>query len=255
MNESNSASAVALLKSGARALRLDLSRRQIELFEAYCSRLIETNRSFNLTAFRTPEDVMQRLIVDSLSIAPYLPRDVVDPGKTVRAVDVGTGSGAPGLPLKILFPAWSFTFVESVQKKARFLSRMLEELGLEDVAVEARRAEEVAWLDRFRDAADLCFARAVAALPALIELCSPFVRSGGFLVFPKSGDVSGEIATATAAARALRVECTALTRIPVDVGLGDDRYVVIYRKVARTPEGYPRRIGLATSRPLGGSPA
>lgn len=239
------------LAADAARLGIELNRRQLKQFQSYCALLLQANQRLNLTALKTPTGVMRTLILDSLTIADALLPDLKGMNGPIRVVDVGTGAGVPGIPLKILFPRWSMLLVESVLKKAKFVREVAEALDLADVSVAHARAEEVGAMAQHRDAADLCLARAVSALPSLLELCAPLVKVGGLLVFPKSGDVKMECDSAEPAARALKVRLQQLYLVPDNVGLGKNRFVVVYRKSGSTPSAFPRRVGLATSRPIG----
>ncbi|HEX6509775.1 MAG TPA: 16S rRNA (guanine(527)-N(7))-methyltransferase RsmG [Chloroflexota bacterium] len=224
----------------------------MEKLASYCDFLLTVNERMNITALRTPHDVATVLFLDSLSVAAALRPDLLSPASSPRVFDVGSGTGAPGLPIKILFENWSLFLIESIQKKARFLEDAIARLGLADVSVLAERAEKVGADPRYRDTGDLCLARAVASLPALLELCAPLVRGGGFLAFPKSGDVDAEVESADAAAVALHTRLVRILSVPEALGLGAGRAIVLYQKLGPTPGGYPRRVGLATSRPIVG---
>ncbi len=257
MTEPVQACAAALpeLLQGAQQLDLTIDLAAQERFLAYCNLLLEANAQFNLTAVRDPAGIMRTLFLDSLSIIPFLPARIVKPAPhPVRLVDVGTGAGIPGLPLHILFPHWQVALIDSTGKKARFVRYVAQQLGLDGVTVLDQRAEEVGRSATWRDRADLCLARAVAPLATLIELCAPLVRPGGTLIFPKSGDLRGEMAQGQAAMRALRVRDPAIHPVSSHLGLGDDRKIVLLTKQGATPNGYPRRIGLAKTQPIGARP-
>lgn len=255
MTESELDEARTQLVRGAAQLGIQLTREQVARFQSYCSRLLEANQRFNLTALKTPGEVMRTLFLDSLTIVPVLPAELAHVNRTTHVADVGTGAGAPGLPLEILFPHWSLLLVESNQKKAGFVRDMAAELGLTNVSVESGRAEDIGRMGAYRDSADLCLARAVASLPALVELCAPLVKRGGLLAFPKSGDEQAELNAAAAAVTALRLGEPAVHSVPEEMGLGVNRYIVVYRKKGTTPADYPRRVGVPTSRPIGSAPA
>lgn len=245
---------MADLVSGGGKLDISLDSEQARQFVRYCETLLLATRRVNLTAVRSPAGIMHTLFLDSLTISPALPERLrlASAAHTPWVVDVGSGAGIPGIPLKIVYPHWSVELVESVGKKAGFLEMAVKEIGLGGVRVKNARAEELGRIADWRDAADLCLARAVAPLPALVELCGPLVRPGGLLAFPKSGDVMAETESAQAAAEALRVTLHHVSWVPEELGLGPDRAVVIYEKTEATPSGYPRRVGLAQVRPIGG---
>jgi 16S rRNA (guanine527-N7)-methyltransferase len=234
--------------AGATSLGLTLENDALDRFISYCAFLLDRNTTINLTGVRTPEGVMTTLCLDSLTLLAALPTGWRSAPLSV--VDIGAGAGIPGIPLKIVCPNWKLTMIESIGKKARFLQDAVEVLALPDVNVLAQRAEEVGMHGEFRDRADLCLARAVAPLPVLIELCAPFVRPGGRLLFPKSGDAEREIGSAVAAERALRVQRIDSLAVAEDLGLGSGRTVVVYEKTDSTPSAFPRRVGLARKDPI-----
>ncbi|HZU13140.1 MAG TPA: 16S rRNA (guanine(527)-N(7))-methyltransferase RsmG [Chloroflexota bacterium] len=248
MSSNSCAEAYPALSRGAELLGINLDDGQRDAFVRYCQLLLETNVHTNLTAIRDPAGVMSSLFLDALSLTAALPDGFRG---SIRCVDVGAGAGLPGLPLKIVFPDWSLTLVDSVGKKTKFLESVVRELGLSGVTVVNARAEEVGRRPAYRDRADLCVARALAAMPTLLELCAPLVRPGGLLLFPKTVGVDREVELAGEAARRLHVRLSSVDEVPGDLGLGEDRVVVVYEKTGPTPSGYPRRVGLAKSRPIG----
>ena len=242
--------ALGIVRAGAGELGLSISQFQERLFTRFCELLRETASRMNLTAHRNPETVMRFLVVDSLTLITALPPEVSAPGTALDVVDVGSGAGVPGIPLKIVRPEWRVRLIESVGKKARYLESTIQELALNDISVSCRRAEEVGRVAAWRDRADLVVARAVAPLPSLLELCSPFARPGGLLALPKGVRAAEEVTDARAAARALHLEHFRTWEVPVELELGTDRVVVLYRKSGPTPSLYPRQVGAASSRPI-----
>jgi 16S rRNA (guanine527-N7)-methyltransferase len=177
--------------------------------------------------------------------------EVLQSGRDLRLVDVGSGGGMPGLPLKIAFPNLRVTLIESVGKKAKFLQETVEQLRLDDVQVVAQRAETAARDPAHRDAYNWATARALGSLPVVIELCAPFLLPAGLLVAQRGGDLDADLTAAAPAFKALKL--WARVPIPIHVeGLSTDgrRGLIVGEKYAATPETYPRRPGLPRKRPL-----
>lgn len=253
-HEADCGQALESLIRGTKALNISLTIEQRDQFSRFCATLLAANRTMNLTAIRDPDGVMRTLFLDSLTICLVLPTPLTAATtETVLAVDLGSGAGIPGIPLKILYPHWSLVLVESIRKKARFLHAVVSEIGLEDVRVLPERAEELVSAPQWRDRAHLCLARAVGPLSSLVELCAPFVRPGGLLVFPKSGNLEYEISEAHGAMTSLRVRLREILEVPGELGLGPGRAIVACDKFGPTPSRFPRRVGLARSQPIGQS--
>lgn len=242
-------SSLPLLLTGATRLAIPLDAIQQERFVTYCRLLEEGNRRTNLTGIREPAAIMAGLFLDSLTVDAALPFELRQ-RKWIQLVDVGSGAGFPGIPLAIVHPDWSVLLLESTGKKVWFTQQVIAALGLKGGAVLQGRAEAIGIGKPWREAADLCTARAVAALDVLLEYCAPLVRTGGWLAFPKSGDVAAEATRAAAAAHTLGAELDAIIPVPANLGLGEQRATILYRKVKPTPPGYPRRVGLARTRPI-----
>lgn len=225
-------------------LGVTLTSTQRELFARYRVELLEWNEKHNLTAITDEDGIRVKHFLDSLSCALVMktrpPRSLVD---------VGTGAGFPGIPLKILFPEMRLTLVESVGKKADFCRHAAEVLGLKGVTVMNCRAEEIGQLADQRENYDWAVARAVAGLPALAEYLLPLVRLGGMALAQKGESGPEE---AQQAERALRILGGRLKKLePVHLpGIAEDRYLVLIEKVAATPPQYPRRVGLPVKKPL-----
>jgi 16S rRNA (guanine527-N7)-methyltransferase len=238
------------LKSGAQSLGLNLTDQQLATFQVYYQELVGWNKKFNLTAITEYDQVQVRHFVDSLSCLLAMPRPLCSAdGFPLRCIDVGSGAGFPGLPLKIYCTRLHLVLLEATAKKVNFLEHVVDHLGLEDVQPLWGRAEEVARDPAHREAYDLVVARAVADLSVLAEYTLPLCRPGGRIVAQKGGSAQEE---AQSAAHALSLLGGRLRRvIPVELqGLAESRHLVVIDKVARTPERYPRRAGVPAKRPL-----
>ncbi len=217
---------------------------QVEQFKLYEQHLLDWNARFNLTAIRNPEDIRTKHFLDSLTCALALRE-----APPTRLIDVGTGAGFPGIPLKIIQPSMRLTLVESVGKKAEFCRYVSQALHLDRVDVLASRAEEVGQMPAHREQYDWAVARAVAALPVLVEYLLPLVKVGGRVLAQKGESGPAE---AHAAEKALQILGGRLRQIiPVTLpGVAEDRYLIVIDKVALSPAIYPRRPGVPAHKPL-----
>lgn len=223
---------------------LELSNAQLEAFAVYERELLAWNARFNLTAIRDPQGIRIKHFLDSLSCVLAW-----EAGPPETLVDVGTGAGLPGLPLKILYPHLRLTLVESINKKAGFCRHMVETLGLREVSVVTARVEDLGRLPEHRERYDWAVARAVASLPVLCEYLLPLVRVGGAMLAQKGESGPEELEQS---ARALSLlGGRALSPIPVALpNISEARWLIVAEKVAPTPETYPRRAGVPAKSPL-----
>lgn len=237
-----------LLAAGAQRLAIALDADQLRQFQRYADELLAWNARANLTAITTPAGIQLRHFLDSLTcLIPLRERWQAD--EPLELLDVGTGAGFPGLPLKLVWPALRLTLLDSVAKKTAFLEHLVRVLGLEGVRIITARAEELGRQPDHRDHYDVVVSRAVAELPVLVELGLPFLRPGGLLIAPRKGDLAAQIA---AAGRAL-AELGGRARPPIPIelpGEPDGRGLVVVEKLGPTPERYPRRTGIPEKRPL-----
>ena len=211
--------------------------RALDRFEIYHRLLGEWNERMNLTAITDPVDVAQKHFADSLAALPYL-----KPGMAV--IDVGTGAGFPGVPLLIMEPRLQLTLADSLQKRLTFLDALLKELDLQAELVHGR-AEDLGQDRRYRERFDGALSRAVASLPVLLELTTPFVKVGGTAIAYK-GDAAEELANARSAAFLLHVK---LRQADIVSDLGK-RCLIFADKIAPTPKQYPRKAGTPSKKPL-----
>ena len=234
------------LVKGATRLGIDLNGEQVEWFRAYYDELVSWNESVNLTAVTGREVVQTRHFLDSLAVASALPANVLD--GTDKVLDVGTGAGFPGLPLKIVYPRIDLTLLEATAKKTAFLNHVVDKLGLEGVTVVTGRAEEEAHEPEMREQFGAVVSRAVARLNVLTELCLPFCRVGGVMIAQKGPNVEKELRQARNAIETLGGpfdDRDMLVAAPVGVGT-----LVTIEKSRPTPANYPRRPGIPSKRPL-----
>ncbi len=233
------------LLSGTQQFNLTLTHVQLTAFEQYSRELIAWNQKVNLTRIIEPDEIAVKHFLDSLSANlawPDLP-----PGFAL--IDVGSGAGFPGLPLKIARPDLRLTLLESTGKKTAFLRHLVDLLNLADVTILTARAEEAGHLPEHREQYDVAIARAVSALPVLAEYTLPLVKVGGRVIAQKGQDPAAEVKEA---ANALGILGGKLSRIlPVVVpGLEAERHLVVIQKVKSTPRQYPRRPGLPAKKPI-----
>jgi 16S rRNA (guanine527-N7)-methyltransferase len=236
---------MTILAEGAAVMGLELSAIQLAQFARYQEMLLDWNQRMSLTAIREPAAIQRRHFLESLTCAAVT-RDL----SNRRLVDVGAGAGFPGLPLKILCPALSLTLVESVAKKARFLSAVVQDLGLEDVEIVVDRAENVGHMAGHRAAYDWAVARAVAALPVLAEYLLPLCVTGGHMLAQKGPAAPAEIENAAMALTLLGGGQPLLHKTSVP-GLAETRILVVVEKTNPTPDNYPRPPGTPAKHPLG----
>ena len=240
-------SIVEKLKSGAKKLGLSLSQRQLEQFQVYYEELIDWNRRINLTRITDYEEVQIKHFLDSLTLVLALPQPI---GKRdLHLIDVGTGAGIPGIPLKILLPGIKLVLLDATAKKARFLSHIRDKLGLNNVEIVVGRAEEVARKTQYRENFELVLSRAVAPLPALVELTLPFCALGGSFIAQKKGAIDPELGQASRAISLLGGNLREIKRVELEE-FTDERWLIIIDKIAPTPQKYPRRPGIPVKKPL-----
>ena len=237
---------VSPFEKGLEQLGLNLTSRQLDTFQRYYRELTDWNRRFNLTRIVEHPQVQRLHFLDSLTAWLVLSRQANRGG---RVMDLGSGAGFPGLPLKIAFPEISLTLVESVGKKVSFLQHLLLTLELPDVEVLHGRAETLAHESAHRAAFDTVLTRGLAPLRVLAELALPFCRQGGVMVAYKKGDLSEELAQAQNAITLMGGRIVKQQAVDVE-GLRDRRVLVVIKKVADTPAKYPRRPGVPKKSPL-----
>lgn len=226
---------------------ISLSDLQVEQFLLYYEMLVERNKVINLTAITEFDEVLKKHFIDSLSLVKAY--DLCGEKSELTLIDIGTGAGFPGIPLKIAFPHLKITLLDSLNKRVDFLKEVVFALGLSDMEVLHGRAEDYAKSNQLREHFDLCVSRAVANLSVLSEYCLPYVKVGGSFISYKSEKVLEEKKSAESAIQILggKVEEQVGFYLP-DSDLY--RNLIIIKKIEKTPEKYPRKAGIVTKKPL-----
>lgn len=225
-----------------KAIDIELSDEQLEQFLTYYEMLIEKNKVMNLTAITDFDEVLEKHFEDSLSLI-----QAVDLEKSQTVIDLGTGAGFPGIPLKIAFPNLQITLADSLNKRILFLDDVIRELGLVGIDTVHGRAEDLAKNSDYREKFDLCVSRAVANLSTLSEYCLPFVKIGGMFISYKAGECDEEVAASKSSVFLLGGKISDIKKFE----LGESgRAFVIIDKVSGTPKKYPRKAGTPSKDPL-----
>lgn len=225
-------------------LGIEITALEINSFAALENLLLEWNEKFNLTAITDSDGIHIKHFLDSLTCLK-----IINKKENLSLIDIGTGAGFPGIPLKIMMPEIKLTLVESSQKKAGFCKTVVEELNLEDTPVIAARAEDLGKDPQFREKFDWAVARAVAELPVLAEYLLPFVKVGGKALAMKGADSEDETRKTSQAVAVLGGEIAEKVRLNLPEGYGE-RTLIVLKKVSATPDAYPRRAGMPSKKPI-----
>lgn len=224
-------------------MNISISEEQLDLFERYYELLISWNEKINLTSITEKEDVYFKHFADSICVLKYM--DLSDK----KIIDIGTGGGFPGIPIKIMCPDAGVTLLDSLQKRIGFLNEVISDLGLSDIEAVHGRAEDIAFEDRFREKYDICVSRAVANLRTLSEYCLPFVNNSGFFISYKSGSIDEELTEAENAIKVLGGQTDRTEKFSIP-GTDYERSLVFIKKIVRTDKKYPRKAGTPQRKPL-----
>ncbi len=230
------------LKNKAEKLQIALNSEQLEQFYKYMQLLLEWNEKMNLTAITEPNDIILKHFIDSLTILNY-----IDNGKNV--LDIGTGAGFPGIPLKIVKTDAEFTLLDSLNKRITFLNTVINNLNLEKITAVHGRAEEFVNQKNTREYYDFVVSRAVARLNVLLEYMLPFTKVGGRCICMKAFDIEEEINEAKSALQILGGEIEKIDEILLPES-DIKRKIVIIKKVKNTPTKYPRKAGTPAKEPI-----
>lgn len=233
-----------VLTEKVKELSIVLNDKQIQQFEQYYNILVEWNKVMNLTAITEYEEVVEKHFLDSLTIV-----NAIHVEKIETLIDVGTGAGFPGIPLKIAFPHLKVTLLDSLNKRIKFLNEVIDLLELNDIKAIHGRAEDYAKQAEYREQYDICVSRTVANLATLSEYCLPYVKVDGLFVPYKSGEIDEELKSSEKAVSILggKVEEVVKFQLPgTDIG----RSFVKIHKIKETKKKYPRKAGMPTKEPL-----
>ena len=229
-------------RNSMNSIGIELTDSQLNAFETYYDMLIDRNKVMNLTAITEFDEVMDKHFLDSV----YLFRSIKLEAD-YKLVDIGTGAGFPGIPLKIVFPELKITLLDSLNKRVGFLNDVIEELNLNDIEAIHGRAEDIARDKAYRASYDIAVSRAVANLSTLSEYCLPFVKIGGKFVSYKSGDCADEVDNAKAAIHLLGGKINKIDEFSYS---NNSRSFIVIDKVMNTSNKYPRKAGLPSKKPL-----
>ena len=236
---------------------VELTQKQKDQFQKYYEMLIDRNKVMNLTAITEYDEVVEKHFIDSISLykayelEPYFshPQTGADSYAECKVIDLGTGAGFPGIPLKIVYPGLKITLLDSLNKRVKFLNDVISELGLTDIEAIHGRAEDFAKQPEYREQYDLCVSRAVANLATLSEYCLPYVKKGGYFISYKSGNIDEELSQSKKAIGVLGgsvEEVVKFNLLNSDVG----RSFVKIQKISNTPKKYPRKAGVPGKEPI-----
>ena len=226
----------------ANKISIQFTDKQLEQFRTYYEMLVEKNKVMNLTGITEWDEVLEKHFLDSIALIR-----AIDLNQNLSVMDMGTGAGFPGIPLKIAFPNLKVTLADSLNKRVLFLQEVIDALGLENIEAIHGRAEDLARDKCYREQYDLSVSRAVANLSTLSEYCLPFVKIGGQFISYKSGEIEEEVAESKSAVFLLggKIKDT------VKFELGESgRSFIIIDKVKGTPKTYPRKAGTPSKKPL-----
>ncbi len=236
-----------LFNQGLEELGIDLSKIQIEQFVKFYEMLVEKNKVMNLTGITEFDEVIVKHFIDSLALVKVIDKDKLS--DDISIIDIGTGAGFPGIPLKIAFPEIKITLLDSLNKRINFLKEVSEELGFENIEFIHGRSEDFGKNPQYREKFDICVSRAVANLATLSEFCVPFVKVGGSFVSYKAGDCGEEVKDSIKAVEKMGGKIT--NQLEYVVPTSDlNRVLLKIKKEKATPKAYPRKAGTPAKEPI-----
>ena len=221
-----------------------LSEKQIRQFDIFYHMVVENNKFMNLTSITEEDEFIDKHIIDSLSGSKILSFDNI-----FKCIDIGTGAGFPGIPLKILYPDTEFVLLDSLRKRINFIEKVIEKTGIDKVIAIHCRAEDAARDPIYREQFDLCVSRAVASLPVLMEYCIPFVKKNGYFISYKSKKGLDEIKDSEHCLKVLGSEIEKVEDFSIS-DIASERLLIMIKKVKNTHHIYPRKSGIPSKKPL-----
>ena len=232
---------------GLEELGIELSKEQIDQFIKYYEMLVEKNKVMNLTAITEFNEVIVKHFIDSLALVKVVDKDDLSNG--ISIIDIGTGAGFPGIPLKIAFPNINITLLDSLNKRINFLKEVSDELGFEGIDFIHGRSEDFGRNPQFREKFDICVSRAVANLATLSEFCVPFVKVGGSFISYKAGDCGEEVKESMKAVEKMGGKI--INQLEYMVPTSDlNRVLLFIEKEKATPKSFPRKAGTPAKEPI-----
>ncbi|MDD5014945.1 MAG: 16S rRNA (guanine(527)-N(7))-methyltransferase RsmG [Atribacterota bacterium] len=236
-----------ILINNAQKMGINLHKEQIKKFSRYLELLIQWNQKINLTSLKMPQEIIIKHFLDSISCIKVINKYINIEG--IRIIDVGTGAGFPGIPIKIICPSISLSLLEARKKKTKFLEKIIEEIYFQQIEILDGRAEAFGECPNYREKYDIALSRAVAPLNTLSEYCLPLVRVGGLFVAQKGRSYNEEIDKALKTVQFLGGELIGVENVRIPF-INQERYLLVSKKIKGTPLRYPRKEGLPQKRPL-----
>jgi 16S rRNA (guanine527-N7)-methyltransferase len=236
-----------ILIGGAQRLGINLNEEQINKFSRYLELLVQWNQKINLTSLKTPQEIIIKHFLDSISCIKVI--NIYIDTERINIIDIGTGAGFPGMPIKIICPSIRLSLLEARKKKILFLEKVNEEMNFQQIKILNGRAETFGKSADYREKYDIVISRAVAHLNVLSEYCLPLVRVGGLFIAQKGRSYKQETEKSLKVIQLLGGELIGVEKVTIPF-INQERYLLVIKKIKYTPSKYPRKEGLPQKRPL-----